>query len=37
MAVRWYLRYGKQFYVARGLAAAKSFGGKYVEFDAAGG
>ena len=25
----------KQFYVARGLAAAKSFGGKYVEFDAA--
>jgi catechol 2,3-dioxygenase-like lactoylglutathione lyase family enzyme len=26
----------KQFYVARGLAVAKSFGGKYVEFDAAG-
>jgi hypothetical protein len=26
----------KQFYVARGLAVAKSFGGKYVEFDAVG-
>ena len=25
----------KQFYVDRGLAVAKSFGGKYVEFDAA--
>ncbi|MGI8760405.1 MAG: glyoxalase [Jatrophihabitantaceae bacterium] len=25
----------KQFYVGRGLAVAKSFGGKYVEFDAA--
>jgi predicted lactoylglutathione lyase len=26
----------KQFYVDRGLAVAKSFGGKYVEFDTAG-
>ena len=26
----------KQFYVDRGLAVAKSFGSKYVEFDAAG-
>ncbi|MEV0385639.1 glyoxalase [Nonomuraea sp. NPDC050643] len=25
---------GKRFYVDRGLAVAKSFGGKYVEFDA---
>ena len=26
----------KQFYLERGLSVAKSFGGKYVEFDAAG-
>ncbi len=30
------VRASKQFYVARGLAVAKSFGARYVEFDAAG-
>jgi uncharacterized glyoxalase superfamily protein PhnB len=31
------VRASKRFYVERGLAVGKSFGGKYVEFDASGG